>query len=106
MNVKLSNDSKRYGDSRAISSAISFDPTQAIYDENSIYGGYFEYYSLEDNPANLHGHYNPVGMLNQVEDYYSKIKKVQQFKSFHFRIASSSPSGFAKIISTLHAVLF
>lgn len=35
-----------------------------------------------------------------------KIKKVQQFKAFHFRIARSSLSGFAKIISTLRVVFF
>jgi len=35
-----------------------------------------------------------------------KIKKEKQVKAFHFRIARSSPLGFAKIISTLRAALF
>jgi TonB-dependent starch-binding outer membrane protein SusC len=68
LNLKGSLENDQIADTRAISSAISFDPTQPVRTENSKFGGYFEYEQYADNPAVLHGHLNPVGMLEQVDD--------------------------------------
>lgn len=44
-----------------VGTALTFDPTQPIYDEDSPYGGYFEW-------ANNLGTKNPVAELNMIKD--------------------------------------
>jgi len=67
VSIKVSNEDARWADSRVFKSAITFNPTIPVYDEASPFGGFSEYYKVTDNPALLHGHYNPVGMLMQNE---------------------------------------
>lgn len=50
-----------------IGSAISFDPTQPVYDENSRYGGYFEWLEPNGNLPLLPAR-NPVARLNQTNN--------------------------------------
>lgn len=86
-NLKGSMEHQRYADTRAISSAISFDPTQPVKTDASNYGGYFEYEQYASNPATLHGHLNPVGMLEQVNstgDAFRSIGNIQLDYTVHF----------------------
>lgn len=65
-NGKFYHTDNAFADQGAIGSAITFDPTQPVYDEASPYGGYFEW----QNAAGLVSlaPKNPVGLLNQRDD--------------------------------------
>lgn len=76
INLKGSMENQRWADTRAISSAITFDPTQPVKTETSNFGGYFEYEQYSTNPATLHGHLNPVGMLEQVNSTGSSMRSI------------------------------
>jgi len=52
----------RFADTGAIGSAISFDPTQSVYDENSKWGGYYAWTDVSGELASIAGK-NPVAML-------------------------------------------
>jgi len=56
---------KRKADEGAIGAAISYDPTQSVYDENSIYNGYTEW---TDPSGIARGTSNPVSMLTGKRD--------------------------------------
>ncbi|WP_223607529.1 SusC/RagA family TonB-linked outer membrane protein [Chryseobacterium sp. OSA05B] len=61
------------GNEDAIKNAISYDPSQSVYDENSPYGGYREWIAAATNrPVGVS---NPVSMLRNKSD-------VQNFKRF------------------------
>lgn len=67
---KNSLDQNHFADRGAIGAAVAFDPTQPIYDENSPFGGYFEFTrDTEDGitQQNLATR-NPVALLNQYTD--------------------------------------
>lgn len=69
-NLKLDINAKgTYADKSAIDSdgalggAINFDPTKPVYDDNSIFGGYY----VNTNGNLIDGQWNPVALLNQRE---------------------------------------
>ncbi|BAV10058.1 iron complex outermembrane recepter protein [Filimonas lacunae] len=67
INLKGTIAKSRFGNQDAISSALTFDPTQTVYSGKSAYGGYFEW--VDANGAlNTNAPKNPVGLLNQKED--------------------------------------
>ncbi|MFA9389953.1 MAG: SusC/RagA family TonB-linked outer membrane protein [Prolixibacteraceae bacterium] len=87
LNLKASVENQQIADERAISSAISFDPTQPVKTDTSNFGGYFEYEEYADNPAVFHGHYNPVGMLEQVNSTAQSMRSIGNIQldySAHF----------------------
>jgi TonB-dependent starch-binding outer membrane protein SusC len=87
VNVKGSFENEKIADERAINSAISFDPTQPVYTGEDKYNGFFEYDKYASNPANLHGHYNPLGMLEQIDSRQKtngSIGNIQLDYKFHF----------------------
>jgi TonB-dependent starch-binding outer membrane protein SusC len=87
LNLKGSLENDQIADTRAISSAISFDPTQPVRTDTSHFGGYFEYEQYSTNPATLHGHLNPLGMLEQVDNHkntYRSIGNIQLDYKLHF----------------------
>lgn len=87
LNVKASVENQQIADERAISSANSFDPTQTVKTDTSHFGGYFEYEAYADNPAVFHGHYNPVGMLEQVDNNAQSMRSIGNIQldySLHF----------------------
>ena len=71
---------KNKADEGAIGNALSFNPTQSVYDSNSIYGdGYYENnYGLFNSTT---GTYNPNGVSNPVAMLRNK-HDVQNFKRF------------------------
>ena len=77
-----------FADQGAIGSAITFDPTKPVYDDASVYGGFYEW----QNAAGLIGlaPKNPVGLLNQRDDesnvnrFIGNLKiDLELFKNFH-----------------------
>lgn len=77
-----------FADQGAIGTAITFDPTQPIYDASSIYGGYYEWQNA-GGLINL-APKNPLGLLNQRDDesnvnrFIGNLKlDLELFKDFH-----------------------
>lgn len=64
-NNKLSLINNRFGDTGAIGSAISFDPTQPVYSNSPNYGGYFEWLQANGNPISVGAPRNPLALLEQ-----------------------------------------
>jgi len=66
VNFKYSHNSSRFADQNAIGSAVNFDPTQPIHQQN-VYGGNFEWLTAAGIPINTNGgsvQPNPLSMLN------------------------------------------
>ncbi|MFI1772001.1 SusC/RagA family TonB-linked outer membrane protein [Thalassobellus citreus] len=76
LNVKGISQDERKADESSIYTAVNFDPTQSVRDENSIYGGYWQYEEFASNPAVLHGHNNPVSKLDQVNDKVKNMRSI------------------------------
>lgn len=71
---------------KVIGSAISFDPTQSVYQAGSRYGGYFEWLEANGNVALLPAK-NPVAMLNQIDNRATSTRKWGNIRldyKFHF----------------------
>ncbi|MEI7508385.1 MAG: SusC/RagA family TonB-linked outer membrane protein, partial [Flavobacterium sp.] len=68
LNANYSNEKNRFADG-VEGSAISYDPTQPVYDGNSHYGGFHEYYSYDavhnTYPLTTQTPRNPVAQLLQ-----------------------------------------
>ncbi len=87
-NGKFSHTDNFFADQGSIGSAITFDPTQPVFDDASIYGGYYEW----QNATGLIGlaPRNPVGLLYQRDDesnvnrFIGNVKlDYEIFKSLH-----------------------
>jgi TonB-dependent starch-binding outer membrane protein SusC len=66
VNANYAYEKNRYADEGAIGAAISSDPTQAVYDSNSPFGGYNEHFTLNSpNNYTVYGAANPVALLQQ-----------------------------------------
>jgi TonB-linked SusC/RagA family outer membrane protein len=65
----------RFANQGAIGSAISFNPTQPVYDASSVYDGYYESLGVSGVP-NPNAPRNPVGLLN---DYNSTADVYRSF---------------------------
>ncbi|UAM98725.1 TonB-dependent receptor [Polaribacter litorisediminis] len=75
VNVKAILQDQRIADQGAIFTATTFDPTQPVLDPNSPFGGYWQYTEFASNPAVLR-HYNPVSMLEQVENKNKNLRSI------------------------------
>ena len=74
---------RRNADEGAIGSAISYDPTQSVYDDSSIFAGYTEW-SSGGFPR---GTANPVSLLNEVRNVGNQKRLFGNFNvdyKFHF----------------------
>lgn len=67
VNANYSSEKNRFADG-VEGSAISFDPTQPVYDPTSIYGGFFQYYNTSNNQLTPQTVRNPVAQLLQTFD--------------------------------------
>ena len=76
LKVKGISQKERRADESSIYTAVTFDPTQPVKDPNSNYGGYWQYYEYGSNPAVLHGHNNPLSILEQVQDRTSSLRSI------------------------------
>ncbi|MGV3460649.1 MAG: SusC/RagA family TonB-linked outer membrane protein [Flavobacterium sp.] len=66
VNANYANEKNRFADG-VEGAAIRFDPTQPIYDADSPYGGFFEFYTPSNGQLML-GPRNPVAQLLQTRD--------------------------------------
>lgn len=67
LNANYANEKNRFADG-VEGTAISFDPTQPVYDSSSIYGGFFEYYNTANGELTTQTPRNPVSQLLQTYD--------------------------------------
>jgi TonB-linked SusC/RagA family outer membrane protein len=67
VNANYSNEQNQFTDA-VEGNAIRFDPTQPIYDDASIYGGFFEYYNQTNGELTPQTIRNPVAQLLQTDD--------------------------------------
>lgn len=67
LNANYTNEKNRFADG-VEGAALAFDPTQPVYDANSVYGGFFEYYNPSNNELTPQTPRNPVAQLMQTYD--------------------------------------
>jgi len=66
-NVKGMNNQNLFANRGALGSAVSFDPTQPIFDQESPYGGYFTFVNNDGTPNRL-APANPLAQLELKDD--------------------------------------
>ncbi|OKL40344.1 SusC/RagA family TonB-linked outer membrane protein [Pontibacter flavimaris] len=92
LNVKGVKSEHQFANEGVIGSAVSFDPTQSPYDnrEANRFGGYFEWYKIDDNGnpiVNTLAPRNPLSTLEQTDDQSDvsrSIGNIQLDYKFHF----------------------
>jgi len=67
LNANFANEKNRFADG-VEGAAIRFDPTQPVYDDASIYGGFYEYYNTGNGQLTPQTVRNPVAQLLQTND--------------------------------------
>nr|WP_321487572.1 TonB-dependent receptor [uncultured Draconibacterium sp.] len=65
--IKYMNIDNRFADKGAIGGALRFDPTQSVFNNTGIYGGYTTWLT-SDGSRNINGTRNPVAQLQQKRD--------------------------------------
>ncbi|SDZ91642.1 SusC/RagA family TonB-linked outer membrane protein [Psychroflexus halocasei] len=75
LNVRGSYVENIFANRDAIGSAVSFDPTQPIYDSNSPFGGYFAWIDPQTGAQRSLAPTNPVASLNLVDDH-SEVRRI------------------------------
>ncbi len=86
INIKGMNMHNRFPDQGAIGSALRFDPTKPVYDEDSIYGGYYAWTNPADSSIISMAGRNPVAQLELREDLSTvnrSIGNIQLDYKFH-----------------------
>ncbi|MBL7560187.1 TonB-dependent receptor [Olleya sp. YSTF-M6] len=68
LNARAMYTENTFSDRGAIGSAVSFDPTQSIFDTNSQYGGYFTWLDNGTGNQNSLAPTNPLALLNLKDD--------------------------------------
>lgn len=65
VNVRGSYEENRFADTGAIGAAIRMDPTQSVYSGDDLFGGYWEWYDVDNGQVipNPNATKNPVAML-------------------------------------------
>ncbi|MCE1200071.1 MAG: SusC/RagA family TonB-linked outer membrane protein, partial [Marinilabiliales bacterium] len=97
LNLKGSYTKQNFGDQGAVGSAVAYDPTQPVYNNNTKFGGYYTWINnsdvLPDGSMNPNGSPNPIGVSNPVAllnqtDNKSSVKRslgnAQFDYKFHF----------------------
>jgi TonB-dependent starch-binding outer membrane protein SusC len=78
MSVKGNVSFTNFGEAGAVGSAVTFDPTQPIYDASAPqYGGYFSWLSK----GAISGTANPVAQLNQTDNQSTANRIIASFKA-------------------------
>lgn len=86
INGKYMHMKSRFANEGAIGTAVSFDPTQSVYDEGSPYGGYFTWTGDDGKPV-TNAPYNPVSLLemtNNRSNAWNFIGNMQLDYKLHF----------------------
>jgi len=86
VNAKASLIANRFADIGAIGNAISFDPTQPIYDNSLPFGGFFEWTSSVDGRAiQIGAPRNPLALLEQRRNK-SNVKRLIGNIQFDYKL--------------------
>ncbi len=64
LNLHASNTDSRTANTGAVGSAVTFDPTQPVFNSNKNFGGYYEWTTNDSTPQSLSNR-NPVALLQQ-----------------------------------------
>jgi TonB-linked SusC/RagA family outer membrane protein len=105
LNLNGTYQQSRFANGGAIGSALSFDPTQPIYDKNSPYDGYYESYNTPGvitSGLNPNTPRNPVGLLNDnhnTSQVYRSFGNLTLNYKFPFLKALSANANFGYDIS-------
>ncbi len=87
LNANISWQDNRFAEEGAIGNALSFDPTQAVYDPTSYFGGYFEWLEADGDRVATGAQQNPVSLLEQrrnVTDNRKIYGNIQVDYKLHF----------------------
>ncbi|GAA4466230.1 TonB-dependent receptor [Nibrella saemangeumensis] len=68
LNLKGTIIRNRFADQGAIGAAVAFDPTQPVYSNTELYGGFYESIDPATNAPRTLAVRNPLGLLEQRED--------------------------------------
>jgi TonB-dependent starch-binding outer membrane protein SusC len=78
LSAKGSYTSSNFGETGAVGNAVTFDPTQSVYDESApLYGGYFSWLSK----GAVSGTANPIAQLNQTNNQSTSDRIIANFKA-------------------------
>jgi iron complex outermembrane receptor protein len=86
VNGNLTVTKNRFADEGAIKDAVTFDPTQSVYNTTGLNGGYTEWYNASGSPIFLATD-NPVAKLRQTNNTnksYRYLGSIQADYKFHF----------------------
>lgn len=87
LNANISWQDNRFAEEGAIGNAISFDPTQSVYDPSSYFGGYFQWLEADGDRVGTGAQQNPVSLLEQrrnITDNRRIYGNIQFDYKFHF----------------------
>ncbi|WP_242158559.1 SusC/RagA family TonB-linked outer membrane protein [Aestuariivivens sediminis] len=76
VNIKGMSQKERIANEDVIYRAVTFDPTQPVYDSDSYYGGYWQYEQFASNPWILGSHHNPVSQLYQIDSRATSLRSI------------------------------
>ncbi|RKS26749.1 iron complex outermembrane receptor protein [Flavobacterium endophyticum] len=80
LNANISWQDNRFAEEGAIGNALSFDPTQSVYDPTSYFGGYFEWLEPDGDRVVTGAQQNPVSLLNQRRNVTDNRKMYGNFQ--------------------------
>lgn len=83
---KYAHTNNRFANEGAIGAAVSFDPTQPVYNTTGKYGGYYEWLQTDGKPIDLATR-NPLALLqlrNNTSDVNRMIGNIQIDYKMHF----------------------
>ena len=75
LNLRGSRVENRFANTEAVNTAIAFDPTQPVMDEDSPFGGYFAWTDADGQPIDI-APANPVALLEQTRDESTVYRSV------------------------------
>lgn len=84
VNLKGALTNNQFANEGAIGAAVTFDPTQPVYNGSKRYGGYFEWLLPGAGTPNMNAPRNPVGLLNMRNDQ-STVKRSIGNAQFDYR---------------------
>lgn len=80
LNANISWQDNRFAEEGAIGNALSFDPTQSVYDPTSYFGGYFEWLEADGDRVAVGAQQNPVSLLDQRRNITDNRKMYGNFQ--------------------------
>ena len=80
LSYRISLIKNRFGDTGAISSAISYDPTQTVFNEDDSFGGYTQWLESSGNPVAVGAPANPLALLLQKHNISSAKRGIGNIK--------------------------